>query len=337
MQDKEYEAKITAIGVGGQGTNLINKLTIKGISSASTIAINADAKHLNTINAQKKILIGKNITRGLGSGGFPEVGAKCAEASKQEIMKVIEGQDLVFLCGGMGGGTGGGALPLIARYAKEQGSLVVAFVTYPFALERSRKQKADWAIEQLSKNADTTIIVENQRLLDYAPNLPLEKAFELVDNIVYNAIRGISDTISFPSLINLDFADVRTIMKSGGTATINLGFGSGPDKVNKVINSVKNHPLVNVNTENAKSALIQVYANESLTIEEMTKIGEGVTSDLNSTANVILGARLNNTAKDSIEVMSIITGVTPHLTNSTKPSDSLSNLDFISGIEKIGT
>ncbi len=334
MQNEEYKAKITAIGVGGQGCNLINKLTNNGINSASTIAVNTDAKHLNTINAEKRLLIGKDITRGLGAGGFPEVGAKCAEASQREIAKVIDGYDLVFLSGGMGGGTGSGALPLIARYAKEQGSLVVAFVTYPFALERSRMKKADWALEQISKNADTTIIVENQRLLDYAPNLPLEKAFGLIDNIIYNAIRGISDTISLPSLINLDFADIRTIMKSGGTATINIGFGSGPDKVNRVINSARNHPLVNVDTENAKSALVHIYGNSSLTIEEVTKIGEGITSDLDSKANVILGARLNNNAGDNVEVMSIVTGVTPRL-GKLSSSNSSESLDFISDLETI--
>ncbi len=334
MGDEEYRARITAIGVGGAGCNLINKLTKRGISSASTIAMNTDAKHLNMIEAQKKLLIGKEITRGLGAGGYPEVAAKCAEASKREIMELISGNDLVFLCGGMGGGTGGGALPLIAKYAKENGSLVVAFVTYPFALERSRKQKADWSIDQLSRNADTTVVVENDRLLNYAPNLPIEKAFDLVDNIMYNAIRGIADTISLPSMINLDFADIRTIMGSGGTATINLGFGSGPDKVNKVIRSVKEHPLLDIDTENAKSALVHVYGNEALTIEEVTRIAEGVTSDLDPRANVIMGARLNSKALDSVEVMSIITGVTPHFGSSRK-AEGTANSEFISNLEVI--
>ncbi|EQD61757.1 cell division protein FtsZ, partial [mine drainage metagenome] len=154
--------KILTIGIGGQGSNPIHKLFNSGISSAKTVAMNTDAKHLGIINAHKKMLIGREITRGLGAGGFPEMGAKCAEASQREILETIKGYDLVFLCGGMGGGTGGGALPVVAKYAKDEGALVVAFVTYPFDLERSRKVKADWALQQLSRNADTTIIIEKR-------------------------------------------------------------------------------------------------------------------------------------------------------------------------------
>ncbi len=333
-EDEYYRPKIAAIGVGGQGSNLINKLTSKGISSASTIALNTDAKHLNMISAHKKILIGKEITRGLGAGGFPEVGARCAEASQREIIDMIKGYDLVFLCGGMGGGTGGGALPVVAKYAKEQGSLVVAFVTYPFALERSRKLKADWSLEQLNKNTDTTIVVENERLLSYAPNLPMEKAFELIDNIVYNAVRGISDTISLPSLINLDFADLRSVLKSGGTATINIGFGSGPDKAEKVVRSVREHPLLDVNTENAKSALVHVTGNDSLTISEVTRIVEGVTSDLDPGANVIMGARFGSQKQsDAVEVMSIVTGVTPRFGTGSRSASS--DTSFVAGLETL--
>jgi cell division protein FtsZ len=335
MNDEEYHnAKIITFGLGGAGCNLVNKLTNRGIKSATTVALNTDAKHLNMINAHKKILIGKEITRGLGAGGFPEIGAKCAEASQREINDAIKDHDLVFLCGGLGGGTGGGALPVVAKYAKEQGALVVAFVTYPFLLERSRKQKADYGLEQLVKNTDTTIVVENERLLSYAPNLPIEKAFDLIDNIVYNAVRGISDTISLPSMINIDFADLRTVMRSGGTATINIGFGSGPDRVERVIRSVRDHPLLDVSTENAKSALVHVYGPESLTISDVTKIVEGVTVDLDPRANVIMGARLTNEAPaDSVEVMSVITGVTPRFGSSNK--SSYTDANFISGLESI--
>ncbi len=201
--EDEFVAKLAVVGVGGGGSNQVNRLAGSGVS-APTIAINTDVKHLNMIKADKKLLIGKEITRGLGAGGFPEVGMKCAEASQTEIMEAISGYDMVFVSAGMGGGTGGGAAPVVAKLAKEQGALVVAFVTYPLALERSRRAKADWALEQLRKNADTTILIENDRLLSYAPNLPIEKAFELVDNIATNAIKGIADTVMLPSLINLD-------------------------------------------------------------------------------------------------------------------------------------
>ncbi|MCL4383488.1 MAG: cell division protein FtsZ [Candidatus Marsarchaeota archaeon] len=312
MED-EFSAKLGVIGVGGQGSNLINRLYSYGIKSAQTIAVNTDVKHLHMINAHKKILIGKELTRGLGAGGFPEIGAKAAEVSRNEIEEAIKGYDMLFLAAGAGGGTGGGAAPVIAKIAKEQGCLVVAFVTYPFAIERSRKQKADWTINQLSRNADTTIILENDLLLSYAPNLQIEKAFELIDSITANAVKGIADTITLPSLINLDFADVRAILGNTGTAMINIGSGSGSDKVEKAITSTLSHPLLNVERSGAKSALIQVNGSTSLTIGEATEVGEGVTSDMDAKANVIFGARLSPEVHDQIKVVSILTGVKPRL------------------------
>jgi cell division protein FtsZ len=308
---EEFTAKLAVVGLGGAGSNLINRIYNSGIKSADTIALNTDAKHLQMIGAHKKILIGKEITRGLGAGGFPEIGAKCADASRAEISKAISGYDLVFLAAGMGGGSGGGAIPLVAQMAREQGALTVAFVTYPFSLERSRKQKADWGIEQLTKNADTTIIIENDRLLGYAPNLQIEKAFELIDSIAANAIRGIADTITLPSLINLDFADVRTVMRDAGTAVINIGQGSGPDRVQKAIKSTLTHPLLDVDIEGAKSAMVHVTGGTGLTIEEANNVGTGVTTGLDDRANVIFGSRLVPEMQDQIRVMSIVTGVKP--------------------------
>jgi cell division protein FtsZ len=311
--DNDFTAKLAVIGLGGQGSNLVNRLYNSGIKSATTIAMNTDAKHLNIVNAHKKLLLGKDITHGLGAGGYPEVGAKSADASRAEVLDLIQGYDMVFIAAGMGGGTGGGSAPLIAQMAREQGSLVVAFVTYPFSLERSRKAKADWGLQQLSKNADTTIVIENDRLLSYAPNLQMEKAFELIDNVTANAVKGIADTITLPSLINLDFADVRTVMRDAGTAVINIGSGSGTDRVNHVVKSTLDHPLLNVDLNGAKSALVHVIGGTSLTIQEATRIGEGVTEGLDPKANVIFGARLVPEMTDQIRVMSIITGVTPRI------------------------
>ena len=309
--DNDFTAKLAVVGLGGQGSNLVNRLYNSGIKSATTIAMNTDAKHLNMVNAHHKLLLGKELTHGLGAGGYPEIGAKSADASRADIVDLISGYDMIFLAAGMGGGTGGGSAPLIAQMAREQGSLVVAFVTYPFSLERSRKSKADWGLQQLSKNADTTIVIENDRLLTYAPNLQMEKAFELIDNITANAVKGITDTIMLPSLINLDFADVRTVMRDAGTAVISIGTGSGSDKVNHVIKSTLSHPLLNVDLEGAKSAMVHVIGGTSLTIQDATRIGEGVTEGLDPKANVIFGARLVPEMTDQIRVMSIITGVTP--------------------------
>jgi cell division protein FtsZ len=309
--NEDFVAKLAVVGAGGQGCNLVNRLYVNGLKSATTIALNTDANHLNIVKAHHKLLIGKQLTRGLGAGGFPEVGYKAAEASKDEIRKMISGYNLVFVAAGMGGGTGGGSAPVIAEVAREEGALVVAFVTYPFALERSRRKKADWGIEQLSKQADTTVIIENDRLLSYAPNLPMEKAFDLIDSIASNAVKGIADTITMPSLINLDFADVRTIMGSAGLAMINIGYGSGNDKVEKAIHSTIAHPLLDVELEGAKSALVHVIGGDALTISEATSVGEGVTAGLADNANVIFGSRLEPQFKDQIRVMSIVTGVKP--------------------------
>jgi len=304
-----FTPRIAVVGVGGQGSNLVNRLFSNGIKSADTIAVNTDLAHLNIINANKKLLIGKDITNGLGAGGYPEVAEKCADASRAEIEAAIQGYDLVFVAAGMGGGTGTGAAPTVARLAKEQGATVIAAVTYPFSLERSRKQKAEWGIERLSKEADTTIVIENDRLLSYVPNLPIEKAFSLVDNITGNAVKGIADTITLPSLINLDFADLRNVVMNTGTAVINIGSGSGPDRVEKAIKSTLEHPLLDVEIEGAKGALIHVAGGSNLTISEATRIGNGVTEGLSTNANVIFGARMMPEFNDQIRVMSVITGV----------------------------
>ncbi|MEM0094522.1 MAG: cell division protein FtsZ [Candidatus Micrarchaeaceae archaeon] len=306
----EFTPKIAVVGVGGQGSNLVTRLFNSGMQSAEIIAMNTDLAHLNKVTrAHKKILLGKEITNGLGAGGYPEVAAKCADASRAEIEKALEGYDLVFLCAGMGGGTGTGATPIVARIAKEQGSTVIGAVTYPFALERSRKQKADWGIEMLSREVDTLIPIENDKLLSYVPNLPIEKAFALVDNIVGNAVKGIADTIMLPSLINLDFADLRSIVRNGGIAVISIGNGSGPDRVEQAIKSTRQHPLLSVDYEGAKSALVHVVGGMSLTIDEATRLGNGVTEGFADDANVIFGARMLPELNDQIRVMSVVTGV----------------------------
>ncbi len=325
MGDDDYQAKLAIVGLGGAGSNLINRMYNGGIKSATTIALNTDAKHLNMIGAHKKILMGREITHGLGAGGFPEVGMKCADASKKEIQDALNGYDLVFLAAGMGGGTGGGSIPLVAQMAREQGSLVVAFVTYPFSLERSRKLKADWGLEQLVKNADTTVVIANDKVLGYAPNLPMEKALELIDNVAINAVKGIADTIMLPSLINLDFADVRAVMRDAGTAVINLGGGTGPDKVQKAITSTVQHPLLDIEAEGGKSALVHVTGSASLTIEEATMVGSGVTEMLDERANVIFGSRLSPELTDQIKVMSVITGVKAKLGSSPVRLSSAAN------------
>jgi cell division protein FtsZ len=304
------EVRISVIGVGGAGCNCIDRLMKNGLKSARAVAINTDAKHLNMIEAHKKILIGKNITRGLGAGGHVEIGRRCAEADRELLKKEIGENELVFLTAGMGGGTGTGAAPVVAQIAKEQGAIVVAMVTYPFALERVRLRKAQEGIQELLKVADTVVVIDNNRLSSYAPNLQINKAFELADSITARAVIGISDTIMFPSLINVDFADVKAVMNSAGLAMISLGEGSGVDRVEKVVKDTLEHPLLDVNYENAKGCMIHIEGGPDLTLGEAIKIGEKLTESFDPSANVKVGARINPAYNERVRVTAIITGVT---------------------------
>jgi len=306
--------RIAIIGVGGGGCNTINRIAKSGIKSATTLAVNTDQLHLKNICADKKVLIGASITRGLGAGGFPEVAAKCAEASREKLKEVIGENELVFICGGMGGGTGTGASPIVAEVAKDMGAIVVSVVTVPFALERSRVRKAQWGLENLAKKCDTTIIIDNNRLVSYVPNLPINDAFALADNITGRAVRGIADTIMLPSLMNIDFADVRSIMQGGGIAMISIGEGSGPDKVERTVRSTLDHPLLDVSYEGAKGALIHIGGSEALTLGESIEIGERITEVFDSNASIKIGARISPEYGAGVYTTAIITGVkSPYL------------------------
>ncbi|HII53938.1 cell division protein FtsZ [Candidatus Micrarchaeota archaeon CG1_02_49_24] len=301
--------KIKVVGVGGGGCNTINRIAKSGIKSAQTIAINTDAIHLNHIQANKKVLIGKTVTRGLGAGGYPEVAQKCAEISKNEIADAIGESQLVFLCAGMGGGTGTGAAPVVAQVAHAQGAVTIALVTYPFELERARIKKAIWGIQELSQAVDCVIVIDNNRLASYVPNLPMDAAFQMADNITTKAITGISDTIMFPSLINIDYADVKSLVEGSGLALISYGEGRGTDKVPQVVKNVLAQPLLDVETEDAKGALIQINGSAAMTLGECMEIGEKLTANFSSTANVKIGARTGLVREDEIAVTTIMTGV----------------------------
>ncbi|MEM4389123.1 MAG: cell division protein FtsZ [Candidatus Micrarchaeia archaeon] len=302
--------RIAVVGVGGAGCNTINRLTKMGIRSADTIAINTDATHLRIVEANRRVLIGQSITRGLGAGGFPEVAQKCAEASRDKLREVLAGAELVFLSAGMGGGTGTGAGPVVAQIAKEQGAIVVAMVTFPFSLERARIEKAYWGIDQLKRVCDTVVIIDNNRLVSYVPNLPMNQAFQIADEIVAKAVKGISDTITLPSLVNIDFADVKAIMNNAGVAMISVGEGKGTDKVEKAVKSTLTHPLLDVDYTGAKGALIHIAGSPTLTLGEATTIGEKLTEAFDDNANVIWGARICPELEDQVVVTAIMTGIT---------------------------
>ncbi len=308
----DYDAfvpKTIVAGLGGMGSNLVNRLCVQGIKSADTVAINTDANHLNMIKAHKKILIGRQLTKGLGAGGFADVAAKCALADRADIEQALQGYDLVFLAAGMGGGTGTGAAPVVAQIASDMGATVIAAVTFPFALERSRKNNAEKGVEELAKYADSVMVIENDMLLGYCPNLPMEKALEVADNVTGNAVKNIADAITLPSLINLDYADLRSIVTKTGTALISIGSGSGADKINQAIKSTLAHPLMTADIDGARGALVHVSGGTNVSIEDATRIGAEVTEGMANNANVIFGARVDPAANDTVSVMSVITGV----------------------------
>ncbi len=310
-KDFEYATpKIMVVGSGGGGCNSINRLARAGVKGAELIAINTDRLHLTTIHeAAKKVLIGAAITRGLGAGGYPEVGAKATEVSRDSLEKMFSGSDLVFLTCGMGGGTGTGSAPILAQIAKKQGAIVIAIVTYPFALERARLEKADQGLESLKAEADTIIVIDNNRLVQLVPNLPIDQAFNVADEIIARAVRGITETITTPSLINLDFADVRAVMSNGGVSMIAVGEAKGTDRVRDVVANTLNNALLDVDYTGATGVLLHITGGPDMTLGECNQIGEQLTDRVDPNATVIWGARINPAFEGKIEAIAIFTGI----------------------------
>ncbi len=303
--------KIAVIGVGGGGNNTVNRLRKLGVKGAELIACNTDRQHLNIVEeGVKKFLIGKSMTKGLGAGGYPEIGAKSAEMDREEIKRVLEGSHLVFVCAGMGGGTGTGAAPVISEIAKEMGAIVVAMVTYPFALERARVQKAEDGIAKLRNTADSVIILDNNRLVQIVPNLPMNQAFLVADEILAKAIGGLVFTITQPSLVNIDFADVRSIMGQGDVGMIAVGSGKGPNKVDDAVDGVMKNRLLDVDFAGAKGALIHIAGGTDLTLGDAIRAGELITEQMDVHASVKWGARLLPDYDGKLEIVAIVTGVT---------------------------
>ncbi|MFQ5405970.1 MAG: cell division protein FtsZ [Candidatus Micrarchaeia archaeon] len=310
-EDFEFETpRILVVGSGGAGCNSVNRLAKAGIKGAELIAINTDRMHLTLISESvKKLLIGASLTRGLGAGGYPEVGKKCAEVSRDSLEKVFDKADLVFLTAGMGGGTGTGSAPILAEIAKKQGAIVIAIVTYPFALERARLERADEGLESLKKCADTIIVIDNNRLVEIVPNLPIDQAFAVADEIIARAVRGITETITTPSLVNLDFADVRAVMGNGGVSMIAVGEAKGAGRESAVVENTLNHSLLDVDYAGAKGVLLHITGGPDMTLGECNSIGESLTERVDPQATVIWGSRIDPSFEGRIEAIAIFTGI----------------------------
>jgi cell division protein FtsZ len=303
------QPRIVVMGCGGGGSNTVNRLTDMGIQGAATVAINTDARHLASTNAHKKILIGKNLTKGLGAGGYPEIGKQAALESRNDIKMALEKCDLLFVTAGMGGGTGTGSAPEVAKIAKEAGAIVIAAVTLPMKIEGARINKAEDGLGRLRSACDTVIVIENQRLLEIAGRKPLKEAFGVADNLIATMIKGITETISTPSLVNLDFADVKAIMKAGGVATIGVGESDSGDRAIEAVSRALAHPLLDVDYTGANGALIQIIGGEDMRLDEINAIGETVARNMDPNATVMWGARIDPEMNGKVQVITIVTGV----------------------------
>ncbi len=307
--DKFGDPRIVVVGCGGAGNNTINRLHNIGIEGAETVAINTDKQHLDMIEADEKILVGSKLTDGLGAGGEPDIGKRATEKARATLKnKVLDDADLVFVTAGMGGGTGTGSAPVVSEIAKDVGAIVVGMVSMPFRVERARVKKAEKGITELSRHADSIIVLDNDRLLDYVPNLPIGDAFSVMDQIISETIRGISETITQPSLINLDYADMRSIMEEGGVAVMLVGESQDKDKT-QVVDEALNHPLLDVDYRGATGSLVHITGGPELSLNEAEGIASKITERLDDEAKVIWGSRIQDSYDDKVRVMAIMTGV----------------------------
>ena len=303
---------IKIVGCGGGGSNTITRCGEAGISGAQMAAINTDAKHLLAVHAPKKILIGKRLTKGLGAGALPEVGEQAAHENEEEIRDFLRGAHVVFITTGMGGGTGTGSAYYVARVAKEEGALVMGVVTMPFRSEgKIRMENAEAGLDKLRKFCDTTIVIYNDKLLELVPRLPINAAFKVADEILMQSIKGMTEIITKPGLVNLDYADLMTIMKGGGVAMIGIGESEAErDRIEYAINEALESPLLGeVDLTHARGALVRVVGGPDLTVSEAERAAEIVGQKINPMARIIWGCTVEEDLSNSVRVLLVITGV----------------------------
>jgi len=310
----ESRCRIMVLGIGGAGNNTISKLVENGLSGAECVAINTDLRDLNSIKAARKVLIGENLTRGLSADGNPEIGRAAIEESRPYVENLLENVDVVFIAVGLGGGTGTGAAPIVALVARQKGAVVVGAVTAPFTTEKGRIEHASQALKELRRVCDTVVVIDGKKLMELAPQLSTTEAFKVADQVLANMIKGIVETLTSPSLINLDLADFKTIIKKGGIAVVGVGESNAPNRAEEAVRNALRTPLVNVDYTDAKGALIHVCGDPNMTIEEANRVGEIVTEMIGDKASVIWGARVNPLTEGALKVTLVMTGMhSPHI------------------------
>ncbi len=308
---QELKTNIVVIGCGGSGSNTIQRIFDEGIIGAELYAINTDAQHLLNIKVKRKILIGRNRTKGLGAGSLPAIGHDAANESKAAIEKAVGNADLVFITCGLGGGTGTGSAPVVAEIARDAGALTIAVVTLPFSVEgQIRMDNAEAGLERLRDAVDTVIVVPNDKLLEVVPHLPLQTAFKVCDEVLMRSVKGITELITKPGLVNLDFADVRVIMQKSGVAMIGLGEAEGENKAIESVQKALRSPLLDVDVSGASGALINVVGGPDMTIAEAESVVNELYTRVDTKARLIWGAMVDPDLENVIRTMVVVTGVT---------------------------
>ena len=307
----KLKTNILIIGSGGAGNNTLSRLYKEGLTSIELLAVNTDAQHLLNTSIPHRLLIGKVLTKGLGAGSEPNIGEGAAEEARIELLEACHEADIVFLTGGLGGGTGTGSLPVIGQLAKERGALTIAIVTLPFTNEGAKRtNNARIGLEKLRKSADTVIVIPNDKLLqDDISGLPLNQAFRKADEILANAIRCMTEITSHGGLVNIDFADMRSIMEGGGVAMIGMGEGQGQHRASDAVTAALTSPLLELDISESKGALINVSGGDDMTLQEAHEVVREVHSKINKDARIIWGASIDSTLEHQVRVMLVVTGV----------------------------
>ncbi len=333
---EKLKVNIAIVGCGGGGSNTVNRLSQAGVFGAELVAANSDAKHLLHVHAPHKILLGRATTRGLGAGALPEVGERAAQEAEDELKSYVKGPNIVFVTAGMGGGTGTGTAPIVARLARESGALVVGIVTLPFKAEgKVRMDNALRGLEKLRMNCDTTAVIPNDRLLELVPKLPLDAAFRVADEVLMESIKGLTEIITKPGLVNLDFNDVMTIMKNGGVAMIGMGEANNKtakgDRIDSAVGQALESPLLgDIDLSTARGALIRVTGGNDMTVTEAEKAAELISAKINPNARIIWGCSVDPSMAGLVRVMVVLTGVKgPNLLSPESEPVKTHGVDFV--------
>jgi cell division protein FtsZ len=332
---QDLQTNITVIGCGGAGGNTVNRMSEEGIKGAKLVAANTDVQHLVNVDADTKILMGEQKTQGRGAGSLPQVGEEAALESQDDIGDAIQGSDMVFVTAGLGGGTGTGSAPVVAKAARESGALTIAIVTTPFTAEGEvRRTNAEAGLERLRDVADTVIVVPNDRLLDAVGKLPVKQAFKVSDEVLMRSVKGITELITKPGLVNLDFADVKTVMEKGGVAMIGLGESDSENKAQDSVKSALRSPLLDVDISGANSALVNVTGGSDMSIEEAEGVVEEIYDRIDPDARIIWGTSIDEELDGTMRTMIVVTGVeSPQIygrTDGAEVADSdMQDIDYV--------